>query len=132
MTFRDNKITFKEFEIGMNMIMTDRKNNKEALLKAEKSLVRVIKSLLNKLEAQKDLVRSSHKKLLNDVLGSERDEIYKFSDLHRKIKAIKKELENYNLNLKTEEERAVYLKELKKGFSSLKNYENKLFFVTYM
>lgn len=120
------------FENVMNMIMTDRKNNKEALLKAEKSLVRVIKSLLNKLEAQKDLVRSSHKKLLNDVLGSERDEIYKFSDLHRKIKAIKKELENYNLNLKTEEERAVYLKELKKGFSALKNYENKLFFVTYM
>lgn len=120
------------FENVMNMIMTDRKNNKEALLKAEKSLVKVIKSLLNKLEAQKDLVRSSHKKLLNDVLGSEKDEIYKFSNLHEKIKAIKTELENYNLNLKTEEERAVYLKELKKAFSALKNYEKKLFFVTYM
>lgn len=120
------------FENVMNMIMTDRKNNKEALLKAEKSLVKVIKSLLNKLEAQKDLVRSSHKKLLNDVLGSEKDEIYKFSNLHEKIKAIKTELENYNLNLKTEEERTVYLKELKKAFSALKNYEKKLFFVTYM
>lgn len=120
------------FEKVMNMIMTDRKNNKEALLKAEKSLVKVIKSLLNKLEAQKDLVRRSHKKLLNDVLGSEKGEIYKFSNLHEKIKAIKTELENYNLNLKTEEERAVYLKELKKAFSALKNYEKKLFFVTYM
>ena len=120
------------FENVMNMIMTDRKNNKEALLKAEKSLVKVIKSLLNKLEAQKDLVRCSHKKLLNDVLGSEKDEIYKFSNLHEKIKAIKTELENYNLNLKTEEERTVYLKELKKAFSALKNYEKKLFFVTYM
>lgn len=120
------------FEKVMNMIMTDKKNNKEALLKAEKSLVKVIKSLLNKLEAQKDLVRSSHKKLLNDVLGSEKDEINKFSNLHGKIKAIKTELENYNLNLKTEEERAVYLKELKKGFSALKNYEKKLFLATYM
>lgn len=120
------------FEKVMNMIMTDKKNNKEALLKAEKSLVKVIKSLLNKLEAQKDLVRSSHKKLLSDVLGSEKDEIYRFSNLHGKIKAIKTELENYNLNFKTEEERAVYLKELKKGFSALKNYEKKLFFVTYM
>lgn len=104
------------FENVMNMIMTDRKNNKEALLKAEKSLVKVIKSLLNKLEAQKDLVRSSHKKLLNDVLGSEKDEIYKFSNLQEKIKAIKTELENYNLNLKTEEERAVYFKRTKKSF----------------
>lgn len=120
------------FEKVMNLRMTDKKNNKEALLKAEKSLVKVIKSLLNKLEAQKDLVRSYHKKVLNDVLGSEKDEIYKFSNLHKKIKAIKTELENYNLNLKTEEERAVYLKDLKKGFCALKNYEKKLFFVTYM
>lgn len=116
----------------MNMIMTDRKNNKEALQKAEKSLIKIIKTLLNKLEAQKDLVRSYHKKVLNDVLGSEKDEIYKFSNLHEKIKAIKTELENYNLNLKTEEERAVYLKDLKKVFCALKNYEKKLFFVTYM
>lgn len=116
----------------MNMIITDQKNNKEALQKAEKSLIKIIKTLLNKLETQKDLVKSSHKKLLSDVLGSEKDEIYSFSNLHGKIKAIKTELENYNLNFKTEEERAVFLKELKKGFSALKNYEKKLFNATYM